>query len=69
MTLAILIIAHIVYLVKVLEGWADGKARGLLTGSLLALICWQYNTTLGLVTLCYAIIILFGTAIIQQLNK
>ncbi|MPS73978.1 MAG: hypothetical protein E2590_12660 [Chryseobacterium sp.] len=69
MTLAILIIVHIVYIIKVLEGWAEGKARGLLTGALLTLINWQYNITLGIVTLCCTIVILLGTAIIQHLNK
>ncbi|BFO64093.1 hypothetical protein [Chryseobacterium sp. KCF3-3] len=69
MTLAILIITHILYFAKVLDGWADNKTRGLLTGALLTLVCWQYSTTLGIVTLCYTIVILIGTAIIQSLNK
>lgn len=53
MTIVILIIAHVLYLGKILGNLVDYKSNGFVTGTLLTLVCWQQNTTWGIVTACY----------------
>lgn len=68
MTLAILILAHLIYSVKVFDGIVTQTPRGLFTGLLLTLLCWQHNTVWGIVTLCYTIVLYLVLVFIKLLN-
>lgn len=68
MTLAVLILAHLIYSVKVFDGIITTTPRGLFTGLLLTLLCWQQNTTWGIVTLCYTVALYLVLVFIKLLN-
>lgn len=69
MTLAILILAHILFLSKVADSLLSEKTRGIATAVLLTLLCWQVDTVWGIVTLCYTLLTVLIISVVQQLNK
>lgn len=66
MTIAILILVHFIYVWRLFEGLAtEGEVRGILLGVLLSLLCYQEDTTWGIVTIAYTSVISI-IAIIQR---
>lgn len=53
MEIAILIIAHLLYVGRVLHSLSIDKAAVIFSSVLLTLLCWKTDTTWGIVTLCY----------------
>ena len=60
MTIAILILVHLIYLGRVLEAFVEEKASVVLISSLLTLLCWNINQIWGIVTLIVTILIFLG---------
>jgi len=58
--IAILILAHLIYLGRVLDAFVKNKATVYLSSSLLTLLCWNVNITWGIVTLVVTFIIFLG---------
>lgn len=69
MTIAILIIAHLVYVLKLAANIDSESTRGFLTGVLLTLLCWQVNPVWGIVTLCYTLLTYLIISVVKQINK
>lgn len=57
MEITLLILIHMIYVGKLLDCMGEDRADIFLTSGMLTLLCWQCNTTWGIVTLCYSVII------------
>lgn len=70
MTITILILIHLLFIGKIIDWTLDNfRPTGGMTTILLILVCWQYNSTWGVITLCYGLIWLFVSNLIYHLTK